>query len=362
MKMTTHNHMNFLTGVFLVTILAVPTLSFAATTPSKTVAKVAVSSTSTKCTFTRDLQLGVTGDDVKCLQKYLNSHGFVIAASGVGSPGHETGEYKALTEAAVIKWQKANKLVPAIGYFGAQSRLFFKGGVASVATGATTEPFLGAPLIPVPTGVAAAQVGDVDAALLAQVAALKAQLEAAAAGKPIPAIQPVVIAPLTSATNVTTVTDAAVRSTMIETITLLTNSSPSASAMSSAKDTFIKAVQFYLAGDLTNATAQLIQAKQTLGTPFVTTGTPTASTSMTAADRVLTRVQKSYTNAKKQISTADDDGKVTTLSRSLLQQAAKLLNTAQANFDDGKYSEVTPVVAKASSLIADAVDAVGKKS
>jgi peptidoglycan hydrolase-like protein with peptidoglycan-binding domain len=107
--------------------------------PAKTVAV---------CNFTRNLELGVTGDDVLCLQKYLNANGYQIAATGAGSPGRETGEYKALTEAAVIKWQKANKLAPAIGYFGAQSRLFFKNGGTSAVANAGT-PAVNAPLIQV---------------------------------------------------------------------------------------------------------------------------------------------------------------------------------------------------------------------
>lgn len=75
-----------------------------------------------ECSFTRDLELGMEGEDVRCLQRYLNGAGFQVSATGVGSPGRETNQYQTKTEAAVIAWQKANNLSPAIGYFGPLSR------------------------------------------------------------------------------------------------------------------------------------------------------------------------------------------------------------------------------------------------
>ena len=63
----------------------------------------------TVCTFDRDLQMGIVGEDVRCLQKYLNANGFVITTTGGGAPGKETTEFKTLTEAALVKWQQANK-------------------------------------------------------------------------------------------------------------------------------------------------------------------------------------------------------------------------------------------------------------
>ncbi len=75
----------------------------------------------TACVFTRHLDLDIEGEDVRCLQKFLNNTGYVISQSGVGSPGRETNQYKNLTQAAVIKWQKDNNLYPPIGYFGDQS-------------------------------------------------------------------------------------------------------------------------------------------------------------------------------------------------------------------------------------------------
>lgn len=73
-------------------------------------------------TFTRNHQMGDTGGEVMQIQKYLNSHGAVIAASGAGSPGNETSTFGSLTRAAVSKFQAANGITPTAGYWGPVTR------------------------------------------------------------------------------------------------------------------------------------------------------------------------------------------------------------------------------------------------
>src|SRR3989344_239955 len=73
-------------------------------------------------TFARNLELGMSGADVKALQVYLNTHGYVVSSSGPGSPGNETSKFGGATRAAVIKFQKANGITPAVGYFGPKTR------------------------------------------------------------------------------------------------------------------------------------------------------------------------------------------------------------------------------------------------
>src|SRR3989344_257497 len=58
--------------------------------------------------FVRNLEFGMSGADVKGLQVYLNTHGYVVASSGPGSPGNETTKFGGATRAALIKFQKAN--------------------------------------------------------------------------------------------------------------------------------------------------------------------------------------------------------------------------------------------------------------
>ena len=72
----------------------------------------------TPMTFTRTLMLGMSGADVKALQIFLNSHGFILAPTGPGSSGYETKNFGVKTKIALTKFQKANSISPAIGFFG----------------------------------------------------------------------------------------------------------------------------------------------------------------------------------------------------------------------------------------------------
>ncbi|HEY4527012.1 MAG TPA: FN3 associated domain-containing protein [Candidatus Paceibacterota bacterium] len=73
--------------------------------------------------FMRSLSVGLTGDDVKALQQYLNAHGHTVAASGPGSPGNETSFFGPATKAALIKLQEAAGIDP-IGIFGPKTQAY----------------------------------------------------------------------------------------------------------------------------------------------------------------------------------------------------------------------------------------------
>lgn len=68
--------------------------------------------------LTRDLYPGSQGADVRSLQEHLNAHGFTLATSGAGSPGHETTYYGNLTAAAVRRFQEAHfaEILSPLGY------------------------------------------------------------------------------------------------------------------------------------------------------------------------------------------------------------------------------------------------------
>lgn len=58
--------------------------------------------------FKRTQTLGTVGADVKQLQIFLNTHGYVVAANGAGSPGRETTVFGVATQKALIRFQEAN--------------------------------------------------------------------------------------------------------------------------------------------------------------------------------------------------------------------------------------------------------------
>lgn len=64
-------------------------------------------------TFTRNLTVGSTGSDVKCMQVLLNNNGYTVATTGAGSPGAETSYFGPKTLVAVRAFQAAKGWTPA---------------------------------------------------------------------------------------------------------------------------------------------------------------------------------------------------------------------------------------------------------
>lgn len=61
-------------------------------------------------TFTKNLKYRQTNNEVKELQKYLNSKGYTVSNTGAGSLNNETNYFGLKTKQAVMKFQKANNL------------------------------------------------------------------------------------------------------------------------------------------------------------------------------------------------------------------------------------------------------------
>src|SRR5579862_4407637 len=81
-------------------------------------------------TFSRDLTLGSRGADVTALQQMLINKGNLTVVSA------PTGYFGAATQAALARFQAANGISPASGYFGPKTRAFVNS--MSVSTGTTT--------------------------------------------------------------------------------------------------------------------------------------------------------------------------------------------------------------------------------
>jgi hypothetical protein len=112
---------SYIPQVATTSVIANSNIAIPTTTISVTIPKLNIVS---KPTFTKDLLTGVVDPEVKLLQQYLNTHGFTVAMSGPGSIGNETTMFGALTRAALAKFQKANSISPAAGYFGKLTRAF----------------------------------------------------------------------------------------------------------------------------------------------------------------------------------------------------------------------------------------------
>lgn len=112
--------------------LPVTPIAATPTTPEPAVVETEVEPSSGEAfvRFERDLRKGDSGPDVKRLQEYLNTHGFIIAETGVGSPGRETELFGMNTMIALKKFQEANAdillapygLTQGTGFFGEATR------------------------------------------------------------------------------------------------------------------------------------------------------------------------------------------------------------------------------------------------
>ncbi len=95
--------------------------SHAAASPSTT-ATTTATSVQQSYIAGRDLSYGMTGEDVRLLQRLLNANGFVLAADGPGSSGNETEYFGSRTRAALSAYQTQHGISPTRGYFGSRTR------------------------------------------------------------------------------------------------------------------------------------------------------------------------------------------------------------------------------------------------
>ena len=72
--------------------------------------------------LTANLYKGITNEQVRTLQKILNTHGFKVREAGEGSPGQEGVYFGPATLLAVIKFQVAKHITPAEGFVGPRTR------------------------------------------------------------------------------------------------------------------------------------------------------------------------------------------------------------------------------------------------
>jgi hypothetical protein len=94
-----------------------------AATVAGTPTPLALSDTATVCgyRFTRDLKLGMKGEDVRALQKCFTKLGIGLVVSKQSFNGKETDYFGMATKTALASFQKTYHL-PALGYLGSMTR------------------------------------------------------------------------------------------------------------------------------------------------------------------------------------------------------------------------------------------------
>jgi len=107
-------------------------------------------STGATYNFTSDLTVGSTGAQVTALQQFLIAQGDLVLAT-------PTTYFGALTQKALAKFQAANGISPAVGYFGPKTRAFvnsMSSGTTPVPPNGTSTPVTTAPATGLQIGLA----------------------------------------------------------------------------------------------------------------------------------------------------------------------------------------------------------------
>lgn len=77
---------------------------------------------------------------VKQLQQFLNARGFVIARTGAGSLGNETDYFGPATKVALAKFQAAQGITPAVGFFGPITKAVIQKMIGNAESVVASEP------------------------------------------------------------------------------------------------------------------------------------------------------------------------------------------------------------------------------
>lgn len=311
-------------------------------------------SAESSCNFTRDLELGDEGEDVRCLQKFLNSKGFKISNQGAGSPGKETDTFKDLTKLAIIKWQIANGLSPAEGYFGPMSRQTYK-KISSAVTPVISSNSA------ITSILANSNPSPNDAAILK---ILESSLNTSNSSK----TETVKTTPVTKTVSSKTAEELILKiiSQIEDAEDEIDGSTVTASKLTSAnndiadaREYFMKAIKAYFNNDYTKAVNFGDDAFESAEDAYVNAGGKTRENEI---DDLISEMEDKIDAIKDKIDTADDADKDVDESNKLITDAENLLKKAEDKYDDELYDEAEDLLNDTDDLADDAEDAIGEKS
>lgn len=287
------------------------------------------------CTFDRDLEEGVDGEDVRCLQKYLNEAGYTVAESGVGSPGNETSLFRTLTKEAVARWQEANGVSPASGYFGPLSRAKYEsltsGGV--VAGAATSQSLQEAQLKALNDQLSKLQAEAALAKGASTVGKDEAEKELLKALQQLEDAEDQVDDALDDGMGIGDADD-----TIID-----------------ARENFYEAVAAYIGGDYQRAYDFARYTFDDAEDAYEDAGGVTEAEEV---EEYIDEVDDEIDDAEDTIEDAEDDDKDVDEAEELLQKAKDALEAAEDALRDDEYDEAMDLAEDAEDFAEDAVDAI----
>jgi peptidoglycan hydrolase-like protein with peptidoglycan-binding domain len=283
------------------------------------------------CTFTRDLDVGSEGEEVRCLQKYLNAKGYTISSSGPGSPGSETTMFGGKTKEALMKWQTAMRIWPVSGSFGPVSRSVYDVNekkpqvvvtTAQSSSGSTTE-------------IPAVNNSESQNNSSSQDNSVKKALKRA-----IDAIE--------EAEDIIDDEDDDGDSTDEEIADMKER-------VEKAKEKLFDAVSAYVSNDHDEATTLAAKAEQ-----YAEDAVEDISNEENEADaeEALNDADAAIDEARDKINEAEDDDEDTDEARDLYDEARDKYRDAQEAFDDEDFEEAIELAEDAENLAEDAMDAL----
>lgn len=263
----------------------------------------------TQCVFNRDLWLGSFGEDVRCLQRYLNASGYPVAYSGVGSYGREGYSFGPMTQAAVMRWQAAT---------GQQPTGFFR---VSALAGSGSNPFSNTPIYDQDNNDSDREDARdaIDDARDAIDDANDDIDDADDKGK-----------------NVDEAED----------------------LLDDARDDLRKARRAYNDGDYDDAVDFAEDAEDTAEDAVDEIGSSSNSGTESAARRALEDADDAIDDAWEEIDDADDDGYDVDDAEDTLEEAEDAYDDAKDAYDDKNYSKAIRLAEDAEDLADDAVDEI----
>lgn len=289
-----------------------------------------VSSAETSCNFTRTLSLDDEGEDVRCLQKYLNNLGFKINDAGPGSLGKETSTFKGLTKSALVKWQIANGIFPATGNFGPASRQAYdrlmsladvtQKQITQTTTLVNTNPVINT----VVTTSKSTMMENAKTAILKAMEAIE-NAEDEIDG---------------SSENANKIEDAK-------------------EGLEDARVDFIKTIKAYLAEQYERASMIAKTVFEEAEEAYKDAG---GETDEDEIEDLINKVEDEIDAVKVKIRAADKNNKDVDESENLIDEAENLIDKADTKLDEGDTEEAEDLAKDARNKAEDAEDAIGEKS